>query len=77
MQLHEYGHKHWDDKNILYYQTPMEAQQLLLFDVSNFEQVLKGSVTDEPTHMAEGSMNNPNRIDKGAARLQSCSNTHL
>ena len=55
----------------------MNAQQLLLFDIANFELVLKGSDTDEPTQMAEGSMNNPNRIEKGAARLQRCSNTHL
>lgn len=55
----------------------MEAQQLLLFDVSNFELVLKGIVRDEPMHMVEGSMNNLNRIEKGAARLQHCSNTDL
>lgn len=55
----------------------MEAQQLLLFDVSNFELVLKGIDTDEPTQMAEGYLNNPNRIEKGAARLQRCTNTHL
>jgi hypothetical protein len=77
VQLREYGHKHWDDKKIVYYQTPMEAQQLLLFDVSNFEQVLKGSVTDEPTYMSVGPTNHLNRIEKGEARLQRCSNTHL
>jgi hypothetical protein len=55
----------------------MNAQQLLLFDITNFELVLKGSDTDEPAQMAEGSMNNPNRIEMRAARLQRCSNTHL
>ena len=55
----------------------MNAQQLLLFDITNFELVLKGSDTDEPTHKAEVPVNNPNRIEKGAARLQRCSNTHL
>ena len=55
----------------------MEAQQLLLFDVSNFELVLKGSDTDEPTDMYVGPTNHPNRIEKGAARLQRCFNTHL
>ena len=64
-------------KTFFYYQTPMEAQQLLLFDVSNFELVLKGSVTDEPTDMYVGPTNHPNRIEKGAARLQRCFNTHL
>ena len=55
----------------------MNTQQLLLFDITNFELVLKGSDTDEPTHKAEGPMNDPNCIEKGAARLQRCSNTHL
>ena len=31
----------------------MNTQQLLLFDITNFELVLKGSDTDELTHMAE------------------------
>jgi hypothetical protein len=55
----------------------MEAMQLMLFDITNFELVLKGSEMDEPTHKAEDPMNSPNRIKKGAARLQRCSNTHL
>ena len=55
----------------------MEAQQLMLFDVSNFELVLKGSDTDESTYKAECPRNNPNLIEKEAAELERCSITQL
>lgn len=55
----------------------MNAQQLLLFDISNFERVIKSREIDKTVQASEDPKVDPHWIEYESLRLKGCLSVHV